>query len=253
MKLRVRCVCGVLEEAGGENWVDVIKTHYMHLWSFHRINKNYLLRKRFYLWAFLLTQWTPRKLFPLVSLHHSQLFIFSETKEAKVQGACLLLKLLADLASSIWHWFYRLSKQESESRDFHPDFRYELGKPCNMEWTLMAALEMIIHESVRVKSDSRTPQEVRDARTRLYLFKRGHRQQGEKDLERNYTGSNCEGTSLPKPLETHIPQLCAQTLGKQLQKSTLPILLSFLAIRMWTVLLHHFYQEPWYIFISLCC
>ena len=29
---------------------------------------------------------------------------------------------------------------------------------------------------------------------------------------------------MPKPLETQIPQQCAQTLGKQLQNSILPIL-----------------------------
>lgn len=171
---------GSWKKLEGKNWVAMIKTHYMHLWSFHRINKNYLLRKRFYLWAFLLTQWTPRKLFPLVSLHHSQLFIFSETKEAKVQGAWLLLQLLADLASCIWRWFCRLSKQELESGNFHPDFRYELGKPFYAELTtLMAALEMILHGSVRVKSDNRIPQEVRD-RTRVYLLRRATGTKGRK-------------------------------------------------------------------------
>lgn len=36
----------------------------------------------------------------------------------------------------------------------------------------MAALERIMHGSVRVKSDSRIPQRVRDARIRVYLLSR---------------------------------------------------------------------------------
>lgn len=36
----------------------------------------------------------------------------------------------------------------------------------------MAALERIVHRSVRVKSDSRIPQGVRGARIRVYLLNR---------------------------------------------------------------------------------
>lgn len=118
-----------------------------------------------------------------------------------------------------------------------------------------------MHESVRVKPDSRIPQEVRGPRIRGYLLKEGHRQQEEPDSGRNYAGSNCQGAALPKPLEAQlyncVPRLWAKNYRTQPFASlfpSCPLEWELFCCTIFTMIGQHFWSyEPWYIFHPLSC